>query len=361
MDNYTRGRMLGQGTFAVVYKGTDKNGKEVALKELFPDDKGTEGKKGIHPTALREIKLLKELRHENIIGLLDTYPKKKKTVVLVMEYMHSDLEAVVKDQNLVLSAADIKSYLQMLLRGLQACHAAWVLHRDVKPNNCLLAPDGTLKLADFGLSRVYGSPDSRYTCLVFAQWYRAPELFFGARQYTSAVDMWAAGCVLAELMLRRPWFEGVCDVDVLSKVFAVFGTPTDSTWPGAKDLPFYLQFTEAKPVPLKQLFPTAGADALDLLARMMALDPAKRISATEALAHPYFSNSPLPTPPPRLPRPIKREDNPLQNGPEPRLDLKGARDRPGVAAEDARPTKHSRSGTLSADALARAASPRTQH
>ncbi|GLC45991.1 hypothetical protein PLESTM_001812000 [Pleodorina starrii] len=272
-DNYARGDLLGQGTFAAVYKGVDKRtGKVVALKEIFADEKGTDGKKGLDPTALREIKLLRELRHPHIIRLEDAYPK-KKSVVLVLEYMHSDLEAVIRDQNLVLAAADVKSYMRQLLAALDTCHRRWVLHRDIKPNNCLIAPDGSLKLADFGLSRVYGSPDGRLTHQVFAQWYRAPELFFGARQYTAAVDVWAAGCIFGELLLRRPLFDGMCDIDVLSK------------------------FTETKALPLRQVFPAASGDALDRLSRMLQLDPLRRISSAEALRHPYFSNNPPPTPP----------------------------------------------------------------
>ncbi|KXZ54250.1 CDKD1 protein [Gonium pectorale] len=307
-ENYIRGALLGQGTFAAVYKGSDKRtGKEVALKEIFPDEKGgADGKKGLDPTALREIKLLRELRHPHVIGLLDAYPK-KKSVVLVLEYMHSDLEAVIKDPHLVLGAADIKSFLQQLLEALAACHS-----RDIKPNNCLIAPDGRLVLADFGLSRVYGSPDGRLTCEVFARWYRAPELFFGARRYTSAVDIWAAGCIFGELLLRRPLFDGMCDIDVLSKVFALTGTPgQEGNWPAARELPCFLQFTETKPLPLRQVFPAASGDALDLLGRMLCLDPLRRISAAEALRHPYFSNNPAPTPHRLLPRPVKREDAPL--------------------------------------------------
>ncbi|GLC46120.1 hypothetical protein PLESTF_000082900 [Pleodorina starrii] len=368
-DNYARGDLLGQGTFAAVYKGVDKRtGKVVALKEIFADEKGTDGKKGLDPTALREIKLLRELRHPHIIRLEDAYPK-KKSVVLVLEYMHSDLEAVIRDQNLVLAAADVKSYMRQLLAALDTCHRRWVLHRDIKPNNCLIAPDGSLKLADFGLSRVYGSPDGRLTHQVFAQWYRAPELFFGARQYTAAVDVWAAGCIFGELLLRRPLFDGMCDIDVLSKVFALLGTPgVEGNWPAAKDLPYFLQFTETKALPLRQVFPAASGDALDLLSRMLQLDPLRRISSAEALRHPYFSNNPPPTPPALLPRPVKREDAPLVAPGGQQAGAKGARERPSPAAASPRPAKVPRrsgaggaaGGPGSADASTRP-SPRTQH
>ncbi|GFR47704.1 hypothetical protein Agub_g9457 [Astrephomene gubernaculifera] len=371
-ENYIRGALLGQGTFAAVYKGADKRtGKPVALKEIFPDEKSTDGKKGLDPTALREIKLLRELQHPHVIRLLDAYPK-KKSVVLVLEYMHSDLEAVIKDGNLVLAAADVKSYVRQLMEALAACHKRWVLHRDIKPNNCLIAPDGRLKLADFGLSRVYGSPEGRLTHKVFAPWYRAPELFFGARQYSSAVDMWAAGCIMGELLLRRPLFDGLCDIEVLSKVFALCGSPgVEGNWPAARELPYFLQFTETWPLPLRQVFPAASGDALDLLGRLLQLDPLRRISAAEALRHPYFSNNPPPTPPALLPRPARREDAPLggaaaggaAGGAEAGgRGVKGGRERPSPAASSPRPAKAARrSGSASAEAAMLRASPRMQH
>ncbi|PNH04461.1 Cyclin-dependent kinase D-1, partial [Tetrabaena socialis] len=239
----------------------------------------------------------------------------------------------------------------------------WVLHRDIKPNNCLIAPDGRLKLADFGLSRLYGSPDSRLTHKVFAPWYRAPELFFGAKQYTAAVDVWAAGCIMGELLLRRPLFDGMCDIDVLSKVFAVLGNPgVESNWPAARDLPYFLAFTETRPLPLRQVFPAAGGDALEQLGRMLQLDPARRITAAEALRHPYFSNNPQPTPPPLLPRPLKREDAPLAAEARPGKGGIGGRERPSPGAgASPRPAKVARrAGAASPGSLLRG-SPSTQH
>eukprot|EP00976_Prorocentrum_cordatum_P071512 1180355-Prorocentrum_minimum.AAC.7 len=121
------------------------------------------------------------------------------------------------------------------------CHKMWVLHRDLKPNNLLIAPDGSLKLADFGLARVFGSPDRQLTNQVFQRWYRAPELLYGTRQYGPAVDMWALGVIFAELMLRRPYFAGTSDLDQLAKVFAALGTPTEADWPGMRLLPDFVE------------------------------------------------------------------------------------------------------------------------
>eukprot|EP00270_Netrium_digitus_P007120 TRINITY_DN2067_c0_g1_i1.p1 TRINITY_DN2067_c0_g1~~TRINITY_DN2067_c0_g1_i1.p1 ORF type:complete len:172 (+),score=35.57 TRINITY_DN2067_c0_g1_i1:348-863(+) len=156
---YIKGITLGKGTFGVVFKAHDtKTNHAVAIKKIHLGDY----REGISVTALREIKLLRELRHPNVIPLLDVYPN-KRNLNLVFEFMQSDLEAVVRDRNSVLAAADIKSYMRMTLSGLAYCHSKWILHRDMKPNNLLIAPTGELKLADFGLARIFGSPDSRLT------------------------------------------------------------------------------------------------------------------------------------------------------------------------------------------------------
>ncbi|GKE03100.1 cyclin-dependent kinase D-3-like protein, partial [Tanacetum coccineum] len=241
-------------------------------------------KEGVNFTALREIKLLKELKDPNIIELIDCFPH-KGNLHLVFEFMETDLEAVIRDRNIVLSPTDIKSYIQMTLKGLAVCHKKWVLHRDMKPNNLLIGPRGQLKLADFGLARIFGSPDRRFTHQVFARWYRAPELLFGAKQYGPGVDVWAAACIFAELLLRRPFLQGASDIDQLGKIFAAFGTPKPSQWPDMIYLPDYVEYQFVPGQTLRTLFPMANDDALDLLSKMFAYDPKARISAQQALEH----------------------------------------------------------------------------
>ncbi|KAJ4961770.1 hypothetical protein NE237_021680 [Protea cynaroides] len=304
-NRYLKRELLGEGTYGVVYKAIDtKTGQTVAIKKI----RLGKYKEGVNFTALREIKLLKELKDPNIIELIDAFPH-KGNLHLVFEFMESDLEAVIRDRNIVLSPADIKSYMQMTLKGLAHCHKKWVLHRDMKPNNLLLGSDGQLKLADFGLARIFGSPDRKFTHQVFARWYRAPELLFGTKQYGSGVDVWAAACIFAELLLRRPFLQGSSDIDQLGKIFAAFGTPKPFQWPDMIYLPDYVEYQFVPASPLCSLFPVASDDTLDLLSKMFTYDPKARISVQQALEHRYFSSLPAPTKPALLPRPARKGES----------------------------------------------------
>ncbi|XP_074275061.1 cyclin-dependent kinase D-1-like [Silene latifolia] len=304
-DRYLKREVLGEGTYGIVYKAIDiQTNQTVAIKKIRLGKQ----KEGVNFTALREIKLLKELKDPNVIELIDAFPH-KENLHLVFEYMESDLEAVIRDRNIVLSPADTKSYLQMTLKALAFCHKKWVLHRDMKPNNLLLAADGQLKLGDFGLARIFGSPDRRFTHQVFARWYRAPELLFGSKQYGPAVDIWGAACVFAELLLRRPFLQGSSDIDQLGKIFAAFGTAKPEQWPDMIYLPDYVEYQHVTAPPLRSLFPMASDDALDLLSKMFAYDPKARITAQQALEHRYFTSPPAATNPASLPRPPKKGDS----------------------------------------------------
>ncbi|KAJ3604088.1 hypothetical protein NHX12_028829 [Muraenolepis orangiensis] len=312
---YEKLDFLGEGQFATVYKARDKtNDQIVAIKKIKVGHR-TEAKDGINRTALREIKLLQELHHPNIIGLLDAFGH-KSNISLVFDFMETDLEVIIKDTSLVLTPAHIKAYIQMTLQGLEYMHHHWVLHRDLKPNNLLLDGSGVLKLADFGLAKAFGSPNRVYTHQVVTRWYRSPELLFGAKMYGVGVDMWAMGCILAELLLRLPFLAGDSDLDQLSKIFEALGTPTEETWPGVKSLPDYVAFKQFPGTPLEHIFSAAGDDLLELLQGLFTFNPSTRTTATQALKMSYFSNRPGPTPGPRLPKPncsaeaMKERDNP---------------------------------------------------
>ncbi|XP_075582172.1 cyclin-dependent kinase 7 isoform X1 [Pelecanus crispus] len=227
---YEKLDFLGEGQFATVYKAKDKNTNQIVAIKKIKLGHRSEAKDGINRTALREIKLLQELSHPNIIGLLDAFGH-KSNISLVFDFMETDLEVIIKDTSIVLTQSHIKAYMLMTLQGLEYLHQHWILHRDLKPNNLLLDENGVLKLADFGLAKSFGSPNRVYTHQVVTRWYRAPELLFGARMYGVGVDMWAVGCILAELLLRVPFLPGDSDLDQLTRIFETLGTPTEEQWP----------------------------------------------------------------------------------------------------------------------------------
>uniref|UniRef100_A0A2K5NLF1 Cyclin-dependent kinase 7 n=1 Tax=Cercocebus atys TaxID=9531 RepID=A0A2K5NLF1_CERAT len=280
--------------FATVYKARDKNTNQIVAINKIRLGHRSETKDGISRTALRDIQLLQELSHPNIIGLLDAFGH-KSNVSLVFGFMENDLEVIIKDNSLVLTPSHIKACMLMTLQGLEYLHQHWILHRDLKPNNLLLDENGVLKLAHFGLAKSYGSPSRAYTHQVVTRWYRAPELLFGARMYGVSVDMWAVGCILAELLLRVPFLE---------------------QWPDMCSLPDYVTFKSFPGIPLHHIFNAAGDDLLDLIQGLFLFDPCARITATQALKMKYFSNRPGPIPGCQLPRPncpvetLKEQSNP---------------------------------------------------
>ncbi|KAJ9599253.1 hypothetical protein L9F63_010255, partial [Diploptera punctata] len=313
LKRYEKIDFLGEGQFATVYKARDSlNDTIVAVKKVIPPHRA-EAQDGINRTALREIKLLQELKHPNIIDLMDVFGH-KSNVSLVFDFMDTDLEVIIKDTNIVLTPANVKAYMLMTLQGLEYLHLNWILHRDLKPNNLLVNNKGILKIGDFGLAKFFGSPNRIYTHQVVTRWYRAPELLFGARMYGTGVDMWAIGCILAELLLRVPFVPGDSDLDQLTKIFQVLGTPTEQSWPGVKELPDFIQFKMFTGTPLRHIFTAAGDDLLNLIQQLLSLCPTNRCDCQGALQSPYFSNKPAPTAGPNLPLPtaIRRKENDRQ-------------------------------------------------
>lgn len=273
---YRKIEFLGEGQFATVYKAEDleNDNRIVAVKKIKLGQK-SDARDGINRTALREIKLLQEVSHPNIIGLLDVVGH-KSNISLIFDYMDTDLEVLIRDTSLLLTMAHIKAYVLMTLKGLEYLHINWILHRDLKPNNLLVSKEGVLKITDFGLAKSFGSPNRVMTHQVVTRWYRSPELLFGARLYSTGVDIWAVGCIMAELLRRVPFLPGDTDLDQLTKIFEMFGTPTEKVWPGVTSLPDYVEF---KPLPaqsLRDLFSAANDDLLELLTWSMMLDPSKR-------------------------------------------------------------------------------------
>ena len=186
----------------------------------------------------------------------------------------------------------MQSYLYQLLKGVAYCHSHRVIHRDLKPQNLLIDMDGALKLADFGLARAFGIPVRTYTHEVVTLWYRAPEILLGSRHYSTAVDVWSVGCIFAELAANgAPLFKGDSEIDQIFKIFQVMGTPKERDWPGIEELPDYQPSFPSWPAqPLAKRLPALEPDGIDLLERMLIYEPGKRISAKEALLHPYFDD-----------------------------------------------------------------------
>ena len=299
---YEKISFIGEGAFATVYKALDKQtNKEVAIKKIKLGNT-QEAQNGVHWTALREIKLLQELNHENVIALLDVFGK-DSSISLVFDIMITDLEQILYEQKLVLNMGHIKAYILMTLRGLEYLHKNFILHRDIKPNNLLIDKNNILKLADFGLARTFGTPSRIYTHQVVTRWYKSPELLYGARIYGAGIDIWAAGCVLAELFKRAPLFPGDSDLDTLDRIVRLLGAPTEKNWPGVTQLNDYVEFNDVpEGEPLSELFSAVDEDGLELLESMLKLCPAERCDASQALKMSYFTNAPYPSAPENLPR-----------------------------------------------------------
>jgi len=186
-----------------------------------------------------------------------------------------------------MSPSLVQLYTKQLLQGLVYCHTRRIIHRDLKPQNLLIDRKG-LKLADFGLARAFCVPVRPYTHEVITLWYRAPEILLGAQSYSLPVDIWSTGCIFAEMASKRPLFPGDSEIDQIFRIFKILGTPTETVWPGVSQLPEYkANFPSWRPQSLAN-YVTRDPQILDLLQKMLVYEPSKRISAKQALLHPYF-------------------------------------------------------------------------
>eukprot|EP00937_MAST-01D_sp_MAST-1D-sp2_P004337 g4337.t1 len=280
---------LGEGTYGVVYKAEDlQTGNIVALKRIRLEVED----EGVPSTALREISLLRELEHPNIVELKDCVQSEGK-LYLVFEFVDKDLKKFMDHTPGYLDPMLVKSYMFQLVRGLAFCHKRAIMHRDLKPQNLLVSRGGVLKLADFGLARAFSLPIRQLTHEVVTLWYRAPEVLLGARHYAPPVDMWAVGTIMVELVNKRPVFPGDSEIDELYKIFRGLGTPTNAVWPGVEELPdFAVTFPKWPVRAISTLIKKDNMlcpEGLDLLQKMLHFDPSKRISAKAAMEHPYFN------------------------------------------------------------------------
>ena len=292
MNQYDRLEMIGEGTYSKVYRGRNRtSGHLVALKEiqLNPEE-------GALATALREIAFMKELRHPNIVRLHEVIHT-DRMIVMVFEHLECDLKNFLDGRFMLgkrLSSLEIKSFLHQILQGLRCCHENRILHRDLKPQNILVSPKtGVIKIADFGLARGYGIPVNGFSSEVVTLWYRAPDVLLGSTQYTTSIDMWSVGCMLVELYTGKPFLPGKDNQDQLCWIFRTLGTPTPEIWPHlitsgqaipdwVRKIPVY----QAQSLALQYSFIEPAG--LDLLTRFLDYRPHCRISAEEALSHPFF-------------------------------------------------------------------------
>ncbi|KAM0802562.1 putative serine/threonine protein kinase [Usnea florida] len=308
-QRYVKDKKLGEGTYAIVYLGHLKadSSSLVAIKKIKVN---TEYRDGLSMDAIREVKYLQELSHPNIIALHAVFSSKNQNLNLVLEYLPlGDLEMLIKDsEGIRYGTAEVKTWMGMLGRAVWFCHENFVLHRDIKPNNLLIAADGEVKLADFGLARSFSDPYRPMTYQVITRWYRPPELLFGARFYSGAVDVWSMGIVFAELILRFPFVAGNTDVHQLELICNAVGTPTEDNWPGVSKLEGFLKYDKAATIPVRgkdfflSKFGTAGPVGVELLMSMLTLDPRKRCTARQMLEHKWWSSDPRPTAKEDLPK-----------------------------------------------------------
>ncbi|KAI9096059.1 kinase-like domain-containing protein [Phlyctochytrium arcticum] len=285
-DRYIRLEKLGEGTYATVYKGKNRNdGSIVALKEIHLDNE-----EGAPSTAIREISLMKELRHPNIVRLHDVIHT-EKTLTLVFEFMDQDLKKYMDSLGTggMIAPHMAKWFMFQLLQGINFCHENRVLHRDLKPQNLLINSKAELKLGDFGLARAFGIPVNTFSNEVVTLWYRAPDVLLGSRNYSTSIDIWSAGCIMAEMYSGKPLFPGKTNEDQLFKIFKLLGTPNDEIWPRVSELPEYKSnWPMYQGQILSSKIPNMDWMGYDLLSKMLVFEPTRRISAKDALNHVYF-------------------------------------------------------------------------
>ncbi|PNW81423.1 hypothetical protein CHLRE_07g355400v5 [Chlamydomonas reinhardtii] len=303
VDEYERLNRISEGTYGVVFRARcKKTGRICALKKI----KMEKERDGFPVTSIREINILLNLHHPNIVNVAEVVMGSRlDQIFMVMEFMDHDLKSLMNDKSQMtrsFSVAEVKCLMLQLLSGIDYLHQNWVIHRDLKTSNILYNNRGELKTCDFGLARQYGSPLRPYTQPVVTLWYRPPELLLGATHYSTAVDMWSTGCIMAELLTGKPLFDGQGEIEQLDKICSVLGTPNEDVWPGIKQLPNWGKIVlRPQPSQLRSRFTSSfGSSAtlteagFDLLSRLLAYDPAQRITAADAMEHKWFQESPFP-------------------------------------------------------------------
>ncbi|KAJ9473291.1 Extracellular signal-regulated kinase 1 [Diplonema papillatum] len=287
---YNITKAVGTGAYGIVCSAEDtRTGEKVAIKKIGKVfDDLVDGKR-----ILREIKLLSFLHHENIISIKDILrPLEKSTfedIYFASELMDTDLHQIIRSKQ-KLTDEHHQYFIYQALRALKYIHSANILHRDLKPGNLLVNGNCDLLICDFGLARGYDK--NELTDYVVTRWYRPPELLLLSNYYSPAVDIWSVGCILAELLNRKPLFPGRDYINQINIITDALGVPCEEDIEDIKSVEAirYLRSIKRKPpIPMQTLIPSASVQALDLIEKMLAFNPVKRITAAEALAHPYLA------------------------------------------------------------------------
>ncbi|OLL26743.1 Cyclin-dependent kinase G-2 [Neolecta irregularis DAH-3] len=294
VDTYEKLNHIEEGSYGIVYRARDmETGEIVALKKLKLDNE----KNGFPVTSLREIETLMVARHPNIVNIREVVMGESLShVFIVMDYIEHDLKTLMEDMKEPFLQSEVKTLMLQLLSATALLHDYWIIHRDLKTSNLLMNNRGMIKIADFGLARLYGDPLPPLTQLVVTLWYRAPELLLGAIKYDTAIDMWSIGCIFAELLTGKPLLQGKSELDQISKLL---GVPSDEEWPGFSDLPNakainFPKHLAARGSILRARFPLLTRQGVNLLSDLLSLNPSNRITARVAMQHPYFTEEPRP-------------------------------------------------------------------
>ncbi|WRT63282.1 uncharacterized protein IL334_000185 [Kwoniella shivajii] len=292
---YTRLNHIEEGTYGVVFRARCNDTKQIyALKKLKLDEE----KQGFPITSLREVMALMTAgEHPNVVGVREiVVGDTLNQVFIVMPFIEHDLKTLLADMPHPFLQSEVKTIMSQLLSAVAHCHANWILHRDLKTSNLLMNNRGQIKVADFGLARKFGDPLGEMTQLVVTLWYRSPELLLGAKEYTTAVDVWSIGCIFAELMQGEALFPGRGEIDQINRIFQLLGRPNDELWPGYSSLPLVQKINPIGPMfsTLRQKFKYLSYEGHNLLSSLLCYDPERRLSAEQGGKHSYFTENPLP-------------------------------------------------------------------
>lgn len=310
VDEFQKLNRIGEGTYGIVYRARDtRTGTIVALKKVRMENETD----GLPLSSLREIILLKGMRHRNIVRVHDVVVGNSlDAIFLGMEYCEQDLANLMDNISTPYTVSEVKCLMGQLLEGVRYLHDHNAVHRDLKLSNLLLTKDGILKIADFGLARRFGKPVKPMTPKVVTLWYRAPELLFGSKIYNAAIDIWSLGCILGEFLQHRPLLPGTTEQHQIRLITELIGRPSSTVWPGFDKLPL------AKSMDIggnpynntKARFPQVSKSGLELLNAMLTYNPAARITAHAALNHAFFKEPPRACSPAFLPTHPELRNNP---------------------------------------------------